>query len=155
VTEHGPTVGTGRYDQDRWQLFHTDDDRAEAHDLAAEHPEKVRERAERWVEEAKKYNVLPPNDMAVSGKDLEAFVALEFHVPVPPSGQYLYYPGATEVPERSAAKRPRRVVQGVRRGRLHRRQPGRHLRGRLPVRRRFPVHQGRHAHLRLQLPARD
>jgi hypothetical protein len=83
VTEHGPTVGTGRYDQDRWQLFHTDDDRAEAHDLAAEHPEKVRERAERWMEEAKKYNVLPPNDMAVSGKDLEAFIALESTSPTP------------------------------------------------------------------------
>jgi len=103
VTEHGPTVGTGRYDQDRWQLFHTDEDRAEAHDLAAEHPERVRELAERWMEEAKKYNVLPMNDLAVVGKDLQQFLALEFHVPVPPSGQYIYYPGTAEVPERSAA----------------------------------------------------
>ena len=28
---------------------------------------------------------------------------MEFHIPVPPSGQYTYYPGTTEVPERSAA----------------------------------------------------
>ena len=28
---------------------------------------------------------------------------MEFHVPVPPSGQYTYYPGTSEIPERSAA----------------------------------------------------
>jgi arylsulfatase len=28
---------------------------------------------------------------------------MEFHLPVPPSGQYTYYPGTSEVPERSAA----------------------------------------------------
>ena len=28
---------------------------------------------------------------------------MEFHIPVPPSGQYTYYPGTTEIPERSAA----------------------------------------------------
>jgi arylsulfatase A-like enzyme len=103
VTEHGPTLGAGRFDQDRWQLFHTDEDRSEAHDLAAEHPDKVEELADLWMEDAKRYNVLPLNDMAVSGKDLQKFLALEFHVPVPPNGQYTYYPETTEVPERSAA----------------------------------------------------
>ena len=47
--------------------------------------------------------MLPLNDLAVVGKDLETFLAIEFKVPVPPSGQYTYYPGTTEVPERSAA----------------------------------------------------
>ncbi len=28
---------------------------------------------------------------------------MEFHIPAPPSGQYTYYPGTSEVPERSAA----------------------------------------------------
>ena len=36
-------------------------------------------------------------------KDFETFIKVEFDVPVPPSGQYTYYPGTTEVPERSAA----------------------------------------------------
>ena len=36
-------AGTRNFDDDRWQLFHTDVDRAEAHDLAAEHPEKLEE----------------------------------------------------------------------------------------------------------------
>jgi hypothetical protein len=47
--------------------------------------------------------VLPLNDMMVSGKDLQKFIAMEFNVPVPPSGQYTYYPGTSPVPERSAA----------------------------------------------------
>ena len=28
----------GKFDKDRWQLFHVDEDRAEAHDLADKHP---------------------------------------------------------------------------------------------------------------------
>ena len=41
--------------------------------------------------------------MQVAGKDLATFTAMEFNIPVPPSGQYTYYPGTSEVPERSAA----------------------------------------------------
>jgi arylsulfatase len=103
VTEHGPISGISNFDQDKWQLFHTDVDRAEARDIAAEHPEKVEELVALWFEEAKANNVLPLNDMQVAGKDLQAFLAMEFNVPVPPSGQYTYYPGTSEVPERSAA----------------------------------------------------
>ena len=42
VSIHGPTSGIGNFDQDEWQLFLTDEDRAEAHDLAQEHPDKLR-----------------------------------------------------------------------------------------------------------------
>jgi arylsulfatase len=103
VTEHGPISGMSDFENDTWQLFHTDEDRAEAHDLAAEHPEKVKELVDLWFAEAKANNVLPLNDMMVVGKDLETFIAMEFKIPVPPSGQYTYYPGTTAVPERSAA----------------------------------------------------
>ena len=42
VTEHGPmTSAWATSRRTRWQLFHTDEDRAEAHDLAEQHPEKV------------------------------------------------------------------------------------------------------------------
>ena len=90
---------------DTWQLFHTDVDRAEAHDLAAEHPEKVEELKALWLAEAKANDVLPLNDLQIIGnpKDFETFVSMEFHQPVPPSGQFIYYPGTSEVPERSAA----------------------------------------------------
>ena len=103
VTEHGPISGMSDFENDTWQLFHTDEDRAEAQDVAAEHPEKVKELVDLWFAEAKANNVLPLNDMMVVGKDLETFIAMEFKIPVPPSGQYTYYPGTTEVPERSAA----------------------------------------------------
>ncbi|WP_374461159.1 arylsulfatase [Microbacterium sp.] len=106
VTEHGPVSGKGDYENDRWQLFHTDVDRAEAHDLAAEHPEKVAELTRLWMEEAKRNDVLPLNDLAIltNPEDFDLFINhMEFRQPAPPSGQYTYYPGTTEIPERSSA----------------------------------------------------
>ncbi|QDP97251.1 arylsulfatase [Microlunatus elymi] len=105
VTEHGPVSGMSGYDKDKWQLFHTDVDRSEADDLAQDHPEKVAELKARWMAEAEANNVLPLNDLQIIGnpKDFETFMKMEFHVPVPPSGQYVYYPGTSEIPERSAA----------------------------------------------------
>lgn len=103
VTEHGPMSGMGNFDKDVWQLFHTDTDRSEAHDVAALHPEVVDQLKELWMREAQANNVLPLNDMMVTGKDLQTFLAMEFHIPVPPSGQYVYYPGTSPIPERSAA----------------------------------------------------
>jgi hypothetical protein len=94
VTEHGPVpIGLGRFDQDRWQLFHTDEDRAEAHDLADQHPDKVEELKALWLEEARTYDVLPLNDLSIF-----EFRALEYTVAVPASGQYTYYQGTSEVP---------------------------------------------------------
>ena len=71
--------------------------------LADENPAKVKELADLWMEEAEANNVLPLNDMQAVGKDLQAFLKMEYHMAIPPSGQYTYYPGTTEIPERSAA----------------------------------------------------
>ena len=90
--------GKGHFDQDRWQLFHTDVDRAEAHDLAEQHPDKVKELVDLWFAEAKKYDVLPLNDLGVLD-----YIKYEFQAAVPKSGVYTYFPGTAEVPERSAA----------------------------------------------------
>ena len=98
VTEHGPFTGLSHFDTERWQLFHTDVDRAEAHDLADQHPEKAKELADLWMQEAIANKVLPLNDLTVA----EIF-AMEVPTPIPPSGQFTYYPGTIEVPERSAA----------------------------------------------------
>jgi arylsulfatase len=101
VAEHGPMPsGIGHFEGDTWQLFHTDEDRAEAHDLADEHPDKVVELVKLWFDEAERYDVLPLNDLS-----LPDFLSggWEFSVPVPPSGRYTYYPGTSEIPERSAA----------------------------------------------------
>jgi arylsulfatase len=100
VTEHGPVpINLGKFEQDRWQLFHTDEDRSEAHDVAEQHPDKLEELKALWLEEAKKYDVLPLNDLGIF-----EFRALEYDVAVPKSGQYTYYPGTSEVPEASAAR---------------------------------------------------
>jgi arylsulfatase A-like enzyme len=105
VAEHGPMGGFGGFDTDVWQLFHSDVDRAEAHDLAAEHPEKLEELKALWMSEAEANHVLPLNDLQIIGnvKDFETFIKMEFHLPVSPTGQYTYYPGTSEIPERSAA----------------------------------------------------
>jgi arylsulfatase len=105
VTEHGATSGMSHFDDDRWQLFHTDIDRSEAHDVAEGNPEKVAELTKLWMEEAKRNFVLPLNDLQILGspKDLETFIGMEFKIPVPPTGTYTYFPGTTEIPERSAA----------------------------------------------------
>jgi arylsulfatase len=100
VAEHGPTSGLGKFDQDRWQLFHTDEDRSEAHDLSDQHPDRVEELKALWLSEAKANNVLPLNDMTAHELGTSGIL---FRVPVPPSGQYTYYPGTSEVPEQLAA----------------------------------------------------
>ena len=99
ATVHAPVPSNqGHFDQDRWQLFHTDTDRSEAVDLAEKHPEKLEALKAAWMEEAKTYDVLPLNDLGVF-----EFIKLEYHQKVPPSGRFTYYPGTTEVPEQSSA----------------------------------------------------
>ena len=53
------TPGVWDPDQDPTELYYLPDDFSQAHDLAAEHPEKVKELRELFWQEAEKYNVLP------------------------------------------------------------------------------------------------
>ncbi len=158
VSEHGPMSAMSNFEQDRCQLFHTDQDRAEAHDLAAQYSDRVRELVALWMEEARTNNVLPLNDMAVAGADLQKFLALEFKVPVRPSGQYTYYPSTSEVPERSAANVHGVSYKVLAQVEFDAGQSGRDLRPRLTLRWSRAVRQGWPAHVCVQLPrypARD
>ncbi len=103
VTEHGAMSGGGNFQNDKWQLFHTDEDRAEAHDLADQYPDKVRELEAMWYAEAGKFNVLPLNSYPMTGEGVIEFFSRQYHVAVPKTGRYTYYPGTSEVPEHSAA----------------------------------------------------
>jgi hypothetical protein len=47
-----------------------------------------------WLEEAKRNNVLPLMDVSVP-----EIHTLEYKIAIPPSGQYVYYPGTTEIPD--------------------------------------------------------
>jgi len=91
-------VNLGNFDKDKWELYNVDKDRSESQDLAAKYPDKVKELEKIWLEEAKKNNVLPLNDLSVT-----EFHKLEYHKEVPADGRFIYFPGTTEVPEASAA----------------------------------------------------
>src|SRR6185295_9904185 len=99
VTEHGPVpVNLGNFDKDVWELYHTDADRSQSDNLAAQNPEKLEELKKLWMEQAKANHVLPLNDL-----DVPSFHKLEFHTEIPANGQFVYYPGTTEIPEASSA----------------------------------------------------
>ncbi len=53
------------FDDDTWELYDTNTDWTQAHDLAAEHPDKLAELQQLWLSEARKYNVLPLDDRRV------------------------------------------------------------------------------------------
>jgi arylsulfatase len=76
-------------DKDKWELYHVDEDFSEAVDLAAEHPEKLRELQALFREEAEKYHVTP----------LLGGLAQFFGLVPPRSGRtrFAYYPGTQDV----------------------------------------------------------
>ena len=76
------------------ELFNTDEDPTECHDLAAEEPEKLQELIQLWWAQAGQYGALP----------LENRGALEILTTdrpqlSKPGNRYVYYPGTAEVPE--------------------------------------------------------
>ena len=52
-------------DDDVWELYDTNTDWSQAHDIAAEHPDKLAELQRLWLIEAVKYNVLPLDDRRI------------------------------------------------------------------------------------------
>ncbi|MEM7141855.1 MAG: arylsulfatase, partial [Actinomycetota bacterium] len=91
VTWHLP--GSGDWDADRWELYHQAEDYSQAHDLAAEHPEKLEELVDLWWAEAERHNILPLDDR---GRD-------RFIDPARPAASedrdvYRYYPGTKPIP---------------------------------------------------------
>jgi len=52
----------GSIEDDTWELYHVAEDFSQAHDLAAEQPERLAELQQLFLEEAKKYQVLPMDD---------------------------------------------------------------------------------------------
>jgi arylsulfatase A-like enzyme len=98
VSVHPTIAGWGNFAHDRWELYHTDQDPTETHDLAAEHPTKLQELINLWFHEAGKYRGLPLEDRTA----VEVLADPTRPQVAPPRGQYVYYPGAAEVPESAA-----------------------------------------------------
>ena len=84
-------------DDDEWALFDLDTDFSECHDLAAEHPEKLRELIDAWWVEAGQHGVLPLDD-----RTIELFGAPPRPATVHARGEYVYYPPITHVPADAA-----------------------------------------------------
>ena len=63
--ETGADVKTPAFDDDVWELYDTTTDWTQAHDVAAEHPDKLHELQRLWLIEAVKYNVVPLDDRFV------------------------------------------------------------------------------------------
>ena len=94
VTTHPTLSGWSHFNDDEWELYHTDVDRAEVHDLAAEHPEKVRELVNLWFAEAGSNGAFPLDDRSALEIILTPRPVLS-----PARNRYVYYPGTAEVPE--------------------------------------------------------
>ncbi len=94
VAVHAPLTGIGKFDQDKWELYHVDVDRAESKDLAKENPEKLEALKKLWFEEAKKNQALPIDDRS-------AVVQANIERPTEEAVRdiYSYYPHTSSVPE--------------------------------------------------------
>jgi arylsulfatase len=83
----------GKFDDQKWELYHIDEDFSECRDLAAEHPDKLKELIDLWWAEAEKYQVLPLDDRTTE----------RFYMDKPPHGKdrstYVLYPGTAMIPE--------------------------------------------------------
>jgi arylsulfatase len=91
-----PIQDLSSFERDAWELYDVRRDPSECHDLAAEHPDILRELVERWWAEAERYQVLPLDSRALS--------ELVFDRPsqIPARTRYVYYPGMAPVPEAAA-----------------------------------------------------
>ncbi|HVQ74808.1 MAG TPA: arylsulfatase [Candidatus Binatia bacterium] len=82
------------FDADRWELYHVDRDFSECDDLAAAHPQKLRELLDRWWAEAGAHDVLPLDD-----REYERVAA---NAEARARSRYVYYPGMARIDRLSA-----------------------------------------------------
>jgi arylsulfatase A-like enzyme len=94
VTTHPAISSWGHFNDDVWELYNTDVDRSELHDLASERPDKVRELVNLWFAEAGANNAFPLDDRT-------AFEIIMTPRPLlaPPRDRYVYFAGQADVPE--------------------------------------------------------
>jgi len=93
----GVTDPSKPFDEDVWELYHVEKDFSESTDLAAEHPEKLRELQDLWWVEASKNNVLPIDAGSIGRAAARR--------PRPSAGRkrFAYYPGGAPVESAVAA----------------------------------------------------
>jgi arylsulfatase A-like enzyme len=93
-----------KFDETVWELFNLTEDFSEAHNLADQYPEKVKELEALWWEDAKKYDVLPLVDTGLLERALYSkFVKLPQpeHIRIPTDGQSIPHNLAPILPGKS------------------------------------------------------
>ena len=85
------------YSVQRWELFDTDTDPTECHDLADQHPERLQQLIGLWWHEAGRYGALP-----LENRGVVEIVTTERPQLSKDRSRYIYYPGGSEVPESAA-----------------------------------------------------
>ena len=148
VTTHPCIAGWGHFNDDTWELYHTDFDRAELHDLAAEHPDKLRELVALWFAEAGANGAFPLDDRSA----VEILMTARPQLTAPRIAVHVL-PRHRPGPRMAGGEHPQPLVRD-RRGRRHPRAGGRGgaVRHGLAVRRPHPLREGQPAALRQQLP---
>jgi len=94
VTTHPTISGWGHFPEDTWELYHTEVDRAELHDLAGQEPAKLAELIGLWFYEAGANQAYPLDD-----RNPVEIVTTPRPQLAPPRTRYVYRPGGAEVPE--------------------------------------------------------
>jgi len=84
----------GDFHQQKWELFDTEADPSECHDLAEQHPEKLQELIALWWAQAGVYQALP-----LESRGALEILGTERPQLSRPRTRYRYYPGGAEVPE--------------------------------------------------------
>ena len=97
ITTHPTISGWSHFNDDEWELYHTDVDRSELHNLASEQPDKLRELVNLWFAEAGANGAFPLDDRSA----LEIFLTPRPQLSAA-RDRYVYYPGTAEVPEAQA-----------------------------------------------------
>jgi arylsulfatase A-like enzyme len=109
VTNHATISGWSHFGEDEWELYHTDVDRSECHNLAEQESGRLRDLVSLWYAEAGANQAFPLDDRS----PIE-IVTTPRPVMSPPRNRYVYYPGTAEVPESQAVNiRNRSYVVGA------------------------------------------
>jgi arylsulfatase A-like enzyme len=109
VTTHPTIAGWSHFNDDTWELYHTDVDRAELRDLATERSEKVRELVNIWFSEAGANGAFPLDDRS----PVEILTTPRPQLSAPRT-RYVYFPDVAPVSEwQSVNTRNRSFVIGA------------------------------------------
>ena len=92
-------IGSASFDDDVWELYDLRDDFSQGRDLAAEHPEKLRELQDLFMQEAATHNVLPLDDRFIERGDPRLRPSYFYGRDV-----VTFRPGMVRLPEGSAPK---------------------------------------------------